>query len=64
MTNRPVLRWNPYPDAVRYVAVVMLANAKPVFTRPLTETSVQVDDASRINGARLYQAEKAMVVVK
>jgi len=45
VTNRPVLRWDPYPDAVRYLAVVMSANTQPVFTRPLTETSVQVDVA-------------------
>jgi hypothetical protein len=47
---RPVLRWDPYPDAVRYVVVVMSANNQPVFSRGdqgqlLKETSVQVDVA-------------------
>ena len=47
VSNRPVLRWDPYPDAVRYLAVVM-KDTEPVFTRgaqgpPLTEASVQVD---------------------
>ncbi len=44
---RPVLRWNAYPDAVRYYAVV-LSQGKSVVTRggpqgPLTATSFQVD---------------------
>jgi len=50
VSSRPVLRWDPYPDAVRYVAIVMSSDAQPVFTRgtqgpTLTETSVQVDVA-------------------
>jgi hypothetical protein len=45
--GRPVLRWDPYPDAVRYFAVVLSQN-KTVFSRggpqgDLAGTSVQVD---------------------
>jgi hypothetical protein len=45
--GRPVLRWDPYPDAVRYFAVVLSQN-KSVFSRggpqgDLAGTSVQVD---------------------
>ena len=50
VTSRPILQWNPYPDAVRYVATVLSPTAQVVYTRgaqgqPLTETSVQVDVA-------------------
>jgi len=50
VSARPVLRWEPYPDAVRYVAVVMSADNRPVFSRGyqgqlLKETSVEVDVA-------------------
>ena len=45
--GRPVLRWDPYPDAVRYFAVVLSQNTS-VFSRggpqgDLAGTSVQVD---------------------
>jgi ankyrin repeat protein len=47
VAGRPVLRWDPYPDAVRYFAVVLSQN-KSVFSRggpqgDLAGTSVQVD---------------------
>lgn len=50
VASRPILRWNPYPDAVRYVATVISPTGQVVYTRgaqdqPLTETSVQVDVA-------------------
>lgn len=45
--SRPLLRWDPYPEAVRYFVAVLL-QGKPVFSRggptgDLTTTSVQVD---------------------
>jgi hypothetical protein len=47
VAGRPVLRWDPYPDAVRYFAVVLSQN-RSVFSRggpqgDLAGTSVQVD---------------------
>jgi hypothetical protein len=47
VAGRPVLRWDPYPDAVRYYVVVLL-QGKSVFTRggpqgDLTATSFQLD---------------------
>jgi ankyrin repeat protein len=51
VSGRPTLRWDPYPDAARYVVTVLSSKMEPVFTRgsaqgaPLTETSVQVDIA-------------------
>jgi hypothetical protein len=48
VSNRPVLRWDPYPDAVRYLAQVMSSDNQIAFIRggqgpPLTEATVQVD---------------------
>ena len=45
--SRPMLRWNPFPDATRYFVVALL-QGKTVFSRgggppPQTETSVQMD---------------------
>ena len=45
--TRPLLRWDPYPEAVRYFVAVLL-QGKPVFSRggptgDLTTTSIQVD---------------------
>lgn len=47
VSGRPVLRWDPYPGAARYV-VNVVSQSKPVFrqggpTGDLTATSVQVD---------------------
>jgi len=47
VAGRPVLRWEPYPDAVRYYVVVLLEGTS-VYTRggpqgTLTATSFQVD---------------------
>jgi ankyrin repeat protein len=47
VAGRPLLQWNPYPDAARYF-VVVVSQGKSVFSRGgaqgyLTATSVQVD---------------------
>ena len=47
VSGRPMLRWDPFPDAARYL-VIVVSQVKAVFSRGgqaggLTDTSVQVD---------------------
>jgi hypothetical protein len=45
VSSRPVLRWDPYPDAARYDVVVLTEHSQIAFERATAAdvTSVQLD---------------------